>query len=202
MSTVKFFFEFSSPYSYIASLQIDAVAIEAGRSAEWCPIELGVVWQAHGVLDAYRQIRRLKAPYIYRDAARIAKMQGITLAVPATKTPPPNTVLAKLAYWGLYQSDPDHAKLFAQMVWHRYFDEGKPIDSLNDLARATQAIGVDAQTIKAASMQAAARSAQDASNQAAVHSGCFGVPWFIADDDCFFGQDRLPHIAAYLANVK
>lgn len=37
---VQFFFEFASPYSYIASLEVDKVAASAGRSVEWSPIEL------------------------------------------------------------------------------------------------------------------------------------------------------------------
>ena len=35
---IQFFFEFASPYSYIASLEIDKVAAGAGRSVEWRPI--------------------------------------------------------------------------------------------------------------------------------------------------------------------
>ncbi len=76
IEAIQFFFEFASPYSYIASMEIDKVAASAGRSVEWRPIELAAVWAAHGVLEAYTAIRRLKRPYILRDAMRSANAKA------------------------------------------------------------------------------------------------------------------------------
>ena len=114
---IQFFFEFASPYSYIASMEIDKVASTVGRSVEWRPIELASVWAAHGVLEAYTAIRRLKRPYILRDAMRSASAQGIVLAKPSV--PASDTGLAKMAYWGLRQDDAQLAKPFLQSVWYR-----------------------------------------------------------------------------------
>jgi 2-hydroxychromene-2-carboxylate isomerase len=193
---IQFFFELASPYSYIASLEVDKVAASAGRSVEWCPIELAMVWEAYGVLGAYTAIRRLKRPYILRDAIRSAKAQGITFARPSA--PATDTSLAKLAYWGLRHNDAALAKRFLQSVWHRYFGEGKPIGALNDLADASEEIGLGAQQIQIAAAWAGTRHAQDRSNADAVRSGCFGVPWFIADGEYFFGQDRLGQLAEHI----
>ena len=193
---IQFFFEFASPYSYIASLEIDKVATAAGRSVEWRPIELAAVWASHGVLEAYTAIRRLKRPYILRDAARCASLHGIALARPSSSAT--DTGLAKLAYWGLRHADAPLAKRFLQSVWHRYFCEGRPIGALEDLADASAAIGLGALQIQSAAAWAGARQAQDQSNSDAVRSGCFGVPWFIADGECFFGQDRLGQLATHI----
>lgn len=199
MASIQFFFTFGSPYSYIASLEIEKVAASAGRSVEWRPIELASVWTAHGVLDAYMAIRRLKRPYIMRDAVRCATMRGIALAMPSVPTQ--DTTIAKLAYWGLRNVDPQLAKRFLQVVWRRYFGEGKPIDGLDDLANASAEIGLGAPEIQAAAAWAGARQAQDESNSDAVSSGCFGVPWFVTDGESFFGQDRLDHLAAHISAV-
>jgi 2-hydroxychromene-2-carboxylate isomerase len=196
MPAVQFYFELVSPYSYVASLKIDRLIAASGVAVQWRPIELGEVWRTHGVFDAYQQIRSLKAPYIFCDAVRSAKAEGITMEIPKTKTSAPDTLLAKLAYWGLQQDDPQRAKRFLQAVWHRYFGEGKSIGNVSDLALAAAEIGLTAKEIKTASELPAARIAQDASNRDAVASGCFGVPWFIADGECFFGQDRLSQLAA------
>lgn len=193
---IIFFFEFASPYSYIASLEIDGVAASVGRSVAWCPIELASVWTAHGVIEAYTAIRRLKRPYILRDAMRCARTKGVVMKKPAASAT--DTGLAKMAYWGLRHGDVPLAKRFLQSVWHRYFAEGKPIYGLEDLADACAAIGLGAQQIQAAAAWAGARQAQDQSNSDAVRSGCFGVPWFIADGECFFGQDRLCQLAAHI----
>lgn len=196
MTPIHFHFEFASPYSYIASLQIDAIAKAAGRTVDWLPIELDAVWKASGVLDAYSQIRRLKRPYIARDAARCARMCGTVLATPCA--PAHGAPVAKLAYWGMRNQEPRLGEAFLKAVWHRYFGEGQSITGLADLVLASRSLGLDARTIQSASAWTGARQAQDASNAAAVDSGCFGVPWFIADGESFFGQDRLPHLAVHL----
>ncbi len=144
------------------------------------------------------QIRALKAPYIFRDAMRTAKLRGLPMAVPKTKTAAPDTLLAKLAYWGIRQEDPVRAKRFLQLVWHRYFAEGHGIGTLGDCAQAAAELGLIALDIETAAARPGAREAQDASNNDAVACGCFGVPWLVADGECFFGQDRLPHLAAHL----
>lgn len=201
MSPIQFFFELTSPYSYIASLEIEKIAAAADRSVEWRPIELGVVWQAHGVYDAYMQIRALKAPYIFRDATRVAKMRGLQMAVPKSKTSAPDTLLAKLVYWGMHQDDPVRAKHFLQLVWRRYFGEGQGIALLDDLVQAAAEIGLSGQDMEIAATRADARAQQHASNADAVACGCFGVPWFLVGQDSFFGQDRLAHLAAHLGDV-
>ena len=61
---IDFFYEFASPYSYIAAQRLPALAATAGRTVRWRPIELGKVWAAQGILDAYRTIQGVKRGYI------------------------------------------------------------------------------------------------------------------------------------------
>jgi len=86
MNPVHFFFELASPYSYIASLQIERLVKEAGRAVQWRPVELEAVWAAQGVLEAYAAVRRMKRDYILRDSRRCAAMLGISIAKPATSS--------------------------------------------------------------------------------------------------------------------
>lgn len=196
MPPIKFYFEFASPYSYLASLEIETVAQSAGRTVAWLPIEIPVVWAAQGVLEAYAAIRQLKRPYIMRDAMRCARMRGVVLATPAVSARDAST--AKLAYWGLRNQESPLAKQFLQVVWHRYFDQGKSIVGFDDLVEASKGIGLDAKTIRAAAEWDGARRAQDSCNADAVASGCFGIPWFMTDGEAFFGHDRLAHLAHHI----
>lgn len=84
MSPVLFFFEIASPYTFIASRQIERVATAAGRSVDWCLIDIEFVCSAQGVLEAYAAIRRLKRSYIAHDSARCAAALGIAHARPLT----------------------------------------------------------------------------------------------------------------------
>jgi 2-hydroxychromene-2-carboxylate isomerase len=196
MDDIRFYFEFISPYSYLASLQIEDIAEAARREVDWRPIEIEAVWEAQGVLEAYKQIRGLKRPYIKQDAIRCAAMAGVTLMpLPASAR---DTSLAKSAYWGLRNQDAELAKRFLQTIWHRLFGEGRSIASIDDMAEACSGLGLSAEDLLAAAAWEGARRHQDASNADAAACGCFGVPWFVADGESFFGQDRLMHLAAFL----
>jgi 2-hydroxychromene-2-carboxylate isomerase len=64
---IDVFFEFSSPYSYLAALQLPALAARYSRTLRWRPIELANVWEAQGVLEPYKAVRRVKVAYIWRE---------------------------------------------------------------------------------------------------------------------------------------
>src|SRR5271155_3480917 len=67
--SIDVYFEFASPYSYLAAQELPALAARHGRPLRWRPIELEKVWGAHGVLEAYAAVRRVKGGYIMPDAA-------------------------------------------------------------------------------------------------------------------------------------
>jgi 2-hydroxychromene-2-carboxylate isomerase len=196
MRTIQFFFELASPYSYLASLQIERLADGASRRIDWCPIDIEVVWSAHGVLEAYSAIRQLKRSYIRLDSQRCAQALGISLSKPVTSSR--DTKLAKLAYWGLLDSDRELAERFIRATWHAYFHDGKPISSAEELAAATTSLGLERDAIESMASTDVARKAQDKANSLAIAVGCFGIPWFVIDGEVFFGHDRLPHMASYL----
>lgn len=196
MPPIQFYFELASPYSYLASLQIEQLGASANRSVDWLPVDIEVVWAAQGVLEAYAAIRRLKRSYIARDSQRCAAALGTVFAKPATAAR--DTAFAKLAYWGIHSSDPALAKIVIQAVWHRHFREGAPIATAEDLAAACVDTGLGAAAINLAAQSPAAREAQGAANAQAVRWGCFGIPWLVVDGESYFGHDRLPHVAARL----
>src|SRR3546814_18627250 len=84
---IDFYFDFSSPYGYLASEQIEALAARHGRTVAWRPILLGVVFQQTGgkpLLDI-----PLKGGYARHDLARAARPLWLTLQLPAHSPFPP-----------------------------------------------------------------------------------------------------------------
>lgn len=197
--TVNFYFEFASPYSYLASIDIDERVERAGGHVEWSPIDLPRIWKANGVLDAYLSIRKLKMPYIRQDAARCANLAGIKLESPGT--PATDTSLAKRTYWGLIEAQDDRAKPFLKHVWQRYFVSGLPIMTLDDIAAAASPLDLDVEQITKFAAQPKSIARHEASNAAAIASGCFGVPWFVSDGECFFGHDRISQLTNWLTKL-
>ena len=79
-ATLDFWFDFSSPYSYIANEWIDAVAARHGRTVQRHAVLLGATFQAAELKPpvAYP----LKREYVLRDFARSARFEGLPYVAP------------------------------------------------------------------------------------------------------------------------
>jgi 2-hydroxychromene-2-carboxylate isomerase len=184
--SIEVFFEFSSPYSYLAAQELPALAARRARTLRWRPIELAKVWGAQGVLEAYAAVRRAKVGYIMRDAARLATDRDLSL-VPFRSLP--NVTLARLTVHRLNRCAPAAVEAFVLEVWRKLFAEGADIGSIDELMR-----GLDPRLqseIQSAQGDSQAAEDLEIANRDAVASGCFGVPWMVADNEAYFGQDRL-----------
>jgi len=98
---IEFFFDFSSPYGYIASRLIDDLAARHGREVVWRPILLGAIFKLTG--QAPLTMIPLKGDYARRDFSRTARLHGIPFAMPAQF--PFSGVHANRAFYWLDSAD-------------------------------------------------------------------------------------------------
>ncbi len=124
MSTpIDFYFDFSSPYGYFASTQIDQLAAKYNREVVWRPYLMGAVFKItkrqplvqHPLVDEYSA----------RDIARTARLHNIELTFP-TKFPVMSVAPCRAFYW-LNNQDKNAAKHLAQAIYNSYFVEDKDI---------------------------------------------------------------------------
>ena len=184
---IDFFYEFASPYSFIAAQRLPALAERVDRTIRWRPIELQKVWAAQGILEAYGAIRKAKRSYILTDVKRTADDLGITLKPPGA---PVDATLARLAVYGLEARTPGLGAKLTLKLWRRLWGEGLNISTMNDMVLALPD-GIDRAMLQAATEVPEALECLSSSNADAVASSCFGVPWIVADGATYFGQDRL-----------
>ena len=78
---IHFWFDFSSPYSYIASERIEALAARHGRTTRWHAMLLGVTFQASELRSPVSY--PIKREYSLRDFARSARFEGVPFTLPA-----------------------------------------------------------------------------------------------------------------------
>ena len=123
---VDFFFDFSSPYSYIASEWIEALAARHGRAVRWHAILLGITFQAAELKSpvAYP----IKREYSIRDFARSARFEGVPYSMPARF--PIATQNAARLFWWLDESDSRRAVAWARLGLRAYFarPEIRPVE--------------------------------------------------------------------------
>src|SRR6185295_1903183 len=95
-SPIDFYFDFSSPYGYLATERIDDIAARHGRTVDWHPMLLGVVFKQTG-MQPLTQIP-LKGDYAARDFVRTARMLSVPFRMPAT-FPIPSQAPARVMLW-------------------------------------------------------------------------------------------------------
>ena len=191
---ILFCFDFTSPYSYIVSEKIDALAAAHGRQVRWRPILLGPVFKALGTVSLVSQPD--KADYSVRDFLRSARFHGLPYVQPAN-FPVPTVAPARAYYW-LHGQDCDLARRFAHGVFRACFAEGRDISTAaTTLALAAEA-GADRAAVEAGMNEAAIKERLRAETDAALAAGVFGAPWLVVDGEPFWGADRLPQVERWL----
>jgi len=83
-SPLRFHFDFSSPYGYLASQRIESLAARHGRAVEWRPVLLGAAFKIAGT-QPLTSIP-LKGDYARRDLPRTARFHGIEFRMPSTSS--------------------------------------------------------------------------------------------------------------------
>jgi 2-hydroxychromene-2-carboxylate isomerase len=197
LPALEFYFDFISPFGYLASLRVDALAARYGREARWQAMLIGVsVMKAMGLKPVPQT--PLKGPYMRRDLMRYARRHGITLARDFD-APPPYPIPGARAFHWLDATDPALAKTFARALFAAYWREGRDIGSVAEVARVGESVGVDAPRLVAAigsggEGDALLRAAVDRS----LALGVFGSPFFIVDGEPFFGLEKMELLEDWL----
>ena len=195
-NSILFYFDFTSPYSYLASEQIDALAEKYGRPVQWRPILLGGVFKALGTVSLVKQPGQ--AAYSVKDFARSARFLGVPYAHPSTF--PILTVASSRAWYWLHGQDCGMARRFAHEVFRAYFAAGRDIADPAVVLELAAKVGADGTALAAGMNDPAIKERLRAETDAAIAAGVFGAPWIIVDGEPFWGADRLPQIECWLAN--
>ncbi len=193
---LDFYFDFSSPYSYIASEWVEAVAARHGRAVHWHAILLGATFQAAELKSPVAH--PLKREYSLRDFARSAKFAGVPMQQP-DKFPIPTQNAARVFWWLHDSQSRERAVAWAHAGLRAYFTRGVDLSdapALRDLAAAS---GLDPVAAEQAWTDPAYKARLKRENDAAIAAGIFGAPFFIVDGEPFWGNDRRPQIEAWLA---
>lgn len=193
---IDFYFDFSSPYSYIASEWIDALAARHGRPVRWQAILLGVTFQAAELKSpvAYP----IKRDYSLRDFRRSARFEGVPYVQPVEF--PINTLNAARVFWWLHDSrGADAATAWARCGLRAYFTRGVMLSQPEPLKALAADAGLDPQQVEAAWNDVQWKARLKRANDEAIAAGVFGAPFFVVDGEPFWGNDRKAQIERWLS---
>ena len=192
---IEFYFDFSSPYSYISSEWIEALAARYARTVIWRAILLGATFQVTDIKSPVSY--PLKREYSLLDFERSARFAGVPLRVPE-KFPIPTQNAARI-FWWLDSTDPQRARDWARHALRALFARGVDLSEPTQLAALAQEFGLPPSQAEDVWSDARWKLALKAANDAAIALGVFGAPFFIIDGEPFWGNDRRPQIERWLA---
>jgi 2-hydroxychromene-2-carboxylate isomerase len=193
---LEFYFDFSSPYGYLASEKIDDLAAGYGRKVRWRPILLGVVFKQTG--GAPLTTLPLKGEYSLHDFSRSARFMGVPYTHPQA-FPLATQHAARTFYW-LAEQDGETAQDFAHSVFRALYRDGRNVSELDVVLELAARHGIDRARLAEALRSQALKDRLKAENDAAMSRGVFGSPYIVVDGEPFFGADRLPQIERWLAS--
>jgi 2-hydroxychromene-2-carboxylate isomerase len=193
-TAIEFFFDFSSPYSYIASEWVEALAAWHGRTVRWNAMLLGVTFQAAELKSPVSY--PVKREYTLLDFERSARFAGVPYTQPA-KFPIATQNAARL-FWWLDAKDPASAAGWARHALRGYFTRGIELSDAASLKTLATEFGMDAGEAEAVWSDPRWKARLKEVCDQAVARGIFGAPWFFVDGEPFWGNDRRAQIERWL----
>ncbi len=193
---IDFYFDFSSPYSYIASEWVEALAARHGRTVNWKAILLGATFAAAELRPPVAH--PIKGDYSLLDFERSARFTGVPLVMPA-RFPIPTQNAARVFWWLHDRGDAQvSASAWARHGLRAYFARGVDLSDVQCLRGLTVEFGLEAAEVEAVWNDPEWKARLKEVNEAAIASGVFGAPFFVIDGEPFWGHDRRPQIERWL----
>ena len=189
----EIWFEFSSTYSYLSVMRVEALLRAPGIRFRWRPFLLGPIFRARGLETSPFVLDPVKGRYMWRDVERRAARFGLTFRRPPLF--PMNSLSAARIMTAALETP--WAGEFARAVFNAGFGRGEDIGDQTVLHEALEAVGVDADAWLARAREDEVKAALRASTEEAARHGIFGAPSFRVGGELFWGDDRLEDAIAY-----
>jgi 2-hydroxychromene-2-carboxylate isomerase len=195
--SIDFWFDFSSPYSYIANEWIGALAARHGRRVRRHAILLGATFQAAELKPPVAH--PLKREYSLRDFARSARFEGLPYR-PPQPFPVPTQNAARLFWWLHATRGDEAAAAWATAGLRAMFTRGVALHEVPALKALATEQGLDADEAERMWSDPEWKLRLKRANDEAIAAGVFGAPFFVVDGEPFWGNDRKPQIERWLAS--
>ncbi len=197
---IEFFFDCSSPWTYLAFHNIQPLAREFGAEIAWRPILVGGIFNTinPSVYAMREHPVPAKADYQKKDLADWARLAGLAIKMPPSVFPVNSVKAMRGCIWLGSDMLP-----FARSVFELYWGEDQDISQDAVLTEACRRAGVDPQPFFAGIATQPIKDQLKANTDEVMQRGGFGSPTiFIDRTDMYFGNDRLPLIREALARRR
>ena len=191
--TLEFFFDYGSPTTYLAHVQLAGIAERTGCEIVRRPILLGGVFKA--TENQTPVANPAKRAYMMADMPRMAEHLGVPFRMNPyfiiNSMPLMRGAIAVLQDGGFEAYD--------AAMWRAMWVDGEDLGDPNVIARVVSAAGIDATRFAERIQEPAVKQALIAATEEAVERGAFGAPTMFVEGEMFFGSDRMDYVERALA---
>jgi len=198
MAPLEFWFDFSSPYGYLAAQRIEALAARHGRGVDWRPMLLGAAFKAAGTAPLTEI--PLKGDYSRRDFVRSARFHGIDDFRLPSRFPIATQGPARILLWAKSR-DPASTPRVAKALLRAYWVDDRDISTPDTAAAIAGEAGLDVAAARAVVDDPAWKDALKREVETGLARGVFGSPFVFADGEPFWGLDRFDQLDWFLAGA-
>ena len=188
---IEFFFDCSSPWTYLAFHNLQPMARELGVEVRWRPILVGGIFNSVNPSVYEFRTRGVPAKQLYqlKDLQDWARKAGLTIRFPPAVFP----VNSVKAMRGCLLLEPMGRLVpFASEVFAAYWAHGRDISQDEVLADLCTRVGVEPQWLFEGIARPGIKALLKANTDEVIARGGFGSPtMFVGGDDMYFGNDRL-----------
>lgn len=197
--TLEFFFDLSSPWTYLAFANVHDLIDRRGATATFRPILVGGVFNAvnPGVYAAREQSDNRKLQHSWKVLNDWAKLAGVEMNFPSQYHPAKS--VAAMRFCCALEDKQDALIGFARAAFASYFGAQENLDDPDTLEAVASAAGLDGAAIRAASTTDAVKARLRTNTEELIARGGYGSPTLFVDiTDMYFGNDQLPLVEAAL----
>lgn len=194
MAKLEFFFDLSSPWTYLAFTNVQGVVERTGAQIVYRPILVGGVFNAvnpavYAAREGGGDNRRFRHSFkVLKDWAALT---GVTMNFPNQYHPAKSVHAMRMAV--ALEDDQAALRIFAKAAFEGFIGRGENLDDPDVLQRFADDAGLDGAAIRAASTSEAVKARLRANTDELIERGGYGSPtMFVNRDDMYFGNDQLP----------
>ena len=190
--TVDFYFDYLSPYAYLAWHCLDEVTDPRGVEITPRPVLFA------GLLNHWGQLGPAEIPpkgqHVSRETRRFAALRDIPMRSP--RYHPFRPLLALRVSLAVVSQEQQKEAITA--IFNLGWADGKDLGDRGDIRAALNAAGLDGGRLVAAAEGPLAKAALREETDAAISRGVFGIPTMVVEDELFWGLDQFQYLALYL----
>ncbi|HEX2232396.1 MAG TPA: DsbA family protein [Thermoleophilaceae bacterium] len=184
-----FYFDFNSPYAYLAAERIDGLLPDA----EWKPIAFAILLNQLGVLE--KRITGTDRDAVAREVSERVSRRGLPPFVPPDVWPIRSWSLVPLRA-AVFAEEIGRQREFARAAFHTAFARGRSLAELGNVLDSARAAGLDPDEVEAAIQRPEVKDRLKANTDEALARGVTGIPTVVLGDEVFWGDDRLEEAVA------